>query len=280
MEDFLDTDDTDEGNTKPHLRSRGWFFTLNNPQNWHTNHENFIEVLECSDVFKYIFQLEEGENKTPHFQGVVYYENARSFASMKELHTKVNWRKCKDWKAANKYCCKPEGRLEGPWAKGIKIPKEVGIIKELQPWMADCLSILTGPVDNRAIYWYVDYPGGAGKTSFAKWLCVKKGALYVSGKAADIKFAISKWLESGKEIDIVIFDIPRCNLDYVNYQALEEIKNGIFFSGKYESGMAVFAQPHVICFANERPKVNLLSKDRWRIIELNSDPKIMPDDYL
>jgi hypothetical protein len=55
----------------------------------------------------------------------------------------------------------------------------------------------------------------------------------------------------------------------VNYGAIEQIKNGLLFSGKYEGGQCVFNQPHVIVFANAEPKEEQMSMDRWDIREIS-----------
>ena len=66
-----------------------------------------------------------------------------------------------------------------------------------------------------------------------------------------------------------MLDIPRHQLDYVGYGALEQLKNGMIYSGKYEGGTCLFDNPHVIVFANEPPKIEKMSLDRWKIIDLN-----------
>jgi len=50
---------------------------------------------------------------------------------------------------------------------------------------------------------------------------------------------------------------------------MEELKDGVLFSGKYESKTKIYDIPHVIVFANFLPKENALSKDRLKIIDLN-----------
>jgi len=92
-----------------------------------------------------------------------------------------------------------------------------------------------------------------------------KNALYVSGKGADVKHTVSEWIEKNGEIDIILWDLPRTMEDYVSYSAIEELKNGIFHSGKYESKMVLFNSPHVIIFANFPPRESALSADRWKI---------------
>ena len=51
-----------------------------------------------------------------------------------------------------------------------------------------------------------------------------------------------------------------------------------FFSGKYESGMVRYNKPHVIIFANCRPDIEKLSKDRWKVKCLISEEEA--DDFV
>jgi len=275
--DTVGTDEERAGNTKTaRCRSRCWFLTYNNP----TDEHSFIQTLEFAGVEKFCFQLEKGTEGTLHFQGIIYFENARDFTSVKQISPKIHWEICKSIRKAIKYCCKIDTRVKGPWTKGIDLPKELKLISVFKPWQQDIISLVLTEPDTRSIHWIVDYIGNEGKTSLAKYLCVMHNALYVSGKSTDVKYAVGKWLESGKELKIVIWDVPRTSLDYVSYEAIESVKNGIFFSSKYESRMELFNPPHIICFANKLPNLVALSQDRWKITELNKDPVMMTDDYL
>lgn len=98
-------------------------------------------------------------------------------------------------------------------------------------------------------------------------------AIYVNGKGTDIKAAICEMKEPP---DIVIFGYPRSTEDYISYGALEEIKDGIFFSGKYESRMKIFNPPHVYVFANFRPNEDEMSKDRWIIKNISNNADTVP----
>lgn len=278
MNPKVDTVDTDRGNTKkPDLRSRGWFFTLNNPG----EETHLIEIFEISGCEKFVFQLEVGELGTPHFQGMVYYTNARSFSSMKELNNEIHWEKMKDLRKSIAYCTKIETRIAGPWAKGIKIPKQIKLIDpSTRIWQKDLVAELEVDPDDRTIIWYYDPVGGSGKTALAKWLVIKKRALVVSGKASDIKFAVMKHIEKFGEVSIVCFLFPRTVEEYVSYDAIESLKDGLFFSGKYESGMCAFASPHIICFANFEPDKEKLSLDRWDIRSLSEKKEVSVEQFL
>jgi len=68
---------------------------------------------------------------------------------------------------------------------------------------------------------------------------------------------------------IYFFDCPRSKQgEFIQYDFLEEVKNGYVFSSKYESRNKVFPSPHVVVFMNELPDMTKLSKDRYEIIRL------------
>ena len=57
-------------------------------------------------------------------------------------------------------------------------------------------------------------------------------------------------------------------MDYLSYTGIEEVKNGCFFSQKYESAMVVMPYPTIIVFANEEPCYGKMSQDRWRVQQI------------
>lgn len=109
------------------------------------------------------------------------------------------------------------------------------------------------------------------------------------GKTADILHALAKhysedyqkkmWKSNKgwKPIRVVFMDVPRRQGNKINYNALESLKNGLFFSTKYESGMVRCAVPHIVVFANSPPDEGALSADRWDIHEIK-DVDLAPID--
>ena len=152
--------------------------------------------------------------------------------------------------------CKHSG-----WCKAIfdNKPKQPRVAKDWYEWQAEMLAVIEGEPDSRAIYWIYDAEGNAGKTELAKYLLTNKSAVVLSGKTADI-------LHNYDNQDIAIFDFPRQAEDFVNYAAIEKVKDGCYHSGKYE-GKVVCRDfdIHVICFANFLPDESKLSADRWNI---------------
>lgn len=258
------TDGTAGGNTnspavKEPKKHRNYFFTWNNPD---ISGSKLAQEFNSIDA-KYVFQLEEGENKTRHFQGLIGFKNARSFSAVKSDWPKWHFEPVRKIKAVKDYCSKVKTRLEGPWVKGFTIKKDLKTITNLYKWQQQIISILEQDADDRKIYWLVDRDGNLGKTALCKYICHHYKALYVSGKATDIKYGIVKYLEDEDNLDIVLLDFPRSLEQYVSFDAIESVKNGIFFSSKYESGMCMFNSPHVFCFSNFKPETSALSQDRW-----------------
>ena len=105
-----------------------YLFTWNNPA---LSGDEFADFLKDIDaVTGFVFQLEVGENGTPHFQGYVefskrmYTTGVQSLLApyrMSLLHAKGN-------KAQNyAYCTKEDTRTEGPWTYGTCSPENVKV---------------------------------------------------------------------------------------------------------------------------------------------------------
>lgn len=256
-----------DGNTKI-IRSRAWCFTLNNYDV--KDIDTLINSFDNSS--KYIFQEEKGESGTPHLQGFIYYNNARTFESMKKIHDKVHWERCRNIEASEKYCQKSETNNGQKWVKGYPEPLEIDLGNGLKKWQLKIEEDLKKKPHNRTINWIVDKIGGQGKTTFCKYLCnkYKETCFYLSGKSGDMKHVIATAKTKPK---IILIDYTRSQETYVSYEGMESIKNGIFMSGKYESTQVIYNTPHMYVFSNFDPDETQLSKDRWNILELDENPE-------
>lgn len=248
------------GNTKSRLRMRSYMLTINN---FNKNDELNIKNIESS---KYIYQIEKGESGTEHIQLWIYFENPIEWKTVKSWFPTAHIEKAKSNRHSIEYCSKKETRVRGPYYKNVEIEEEIETISEFKPWQTDLLKKLDEKPDHRKIIWYFDKEGGKGKTDICKWLCVNRDdCLYTGGKANDMKYAITQMKKKPK---IILIDISRSQETCFSYQGVEEIKNGIFFCGKYESQQFIMNRPHVICFANFEPDKKKLSLDRWDIINM------------
>jgi len=259
---------SEEGN------SRGFIIVLNNPTKTPVE---FMNSMKRYGVKRMIFQLERGEqNGVPHYQGFIYFRNPR-YKKAVSKHLKI-W--CKpadnDW-AVQTYSKKERTKEEGPWGYGYKEFREpedaIEVITELRPWQQEIVDIVQTKADSRTVHWYWEPVGNVGKSALTKYLAVVHDALIVQGKASDIKCAIALMIAEGKKAPrTVVFDLVRSQENFVSYQAIEEVKNGCFFNGKYKSGMVLQNHPHVIIFANFPPEMCRLSLDRWHVVQIDNQP--------
>lgn len=262
------------GNTKPNSRGKRWCFTLN-----HYSEEEYIDILErCYDTLSckfYIVGKEMSQNGTPHLQGYIEFHKRKEFNSIKKWNERIHWEKAKGNEEQNfEYCSK-----EGDYVTNIKkrISRKERLLKkrysniEWKSWQQEIIDILETEPDSRSIHWYYDRKGNTGKTFLVKYLACKYDIVIADGKKDNVFNQIKTFLDNHEEdedIKIVLLDIPRSSLGYINYNVIEKVKDGILYSGKYEGGLCVYDNPHVIIFANEPPNTYELSEDRWIIREI------------
>ena len=73
--------------------------------------------------------------------------------------------------------------------------------------------------------------------------------------------------------DIFLFDVGKAKTeDDMNYELIEQFKNGRTLAGKFDSKEMKFHTPNIIIvFSNEMPDVDKLSKDRWKIFQIRNE---------
>lgn len=103
-------------------RSRNWFFTLNNYK---------LEEIDDFKIGNYVFQEETGENGTPHLQGSLFFDNAKTFSQMKKINGRCKWMVCGNKNRCIRYCSKEETRSGQGWSniKGVKFSTKKEKIK-------------------------------------------------------------------------------------------------------------------------------------------------------
>lgn len=245
-----------------------WFFTLNN-----YTYDNIINLHEKFQVLTewFIFQEEIGESGTEHLQGTIKLKSkGRPFELFPDIQ--IHWEKTNSVKNAIEYCSKEKSR-NGKIYTNLMLPKPLKLLDEasLYPWQKEILDLCLTEPDDRTIHWFWSLKGCNGKTTLAKLLCARYGALCISGKGTDCKHGIVSYIEQKKTAPIIIImNIARCT-EHISYEAIENVKDGLFFSGKYESTMCIFNNPHVIIFANQPPCGSKMTDDKWCIRNLDED---------
>lgn len=266
------------GNTKSHrlkqTQAKRWVFTLN----------NYTEVDEASILefilkysADYVIGKEMGENNTPHLQGFVLFNNKIDFNVLKKLNQKIHWEVMKGSVKQNISYCTKDGNFKTNLKSLLdphKLYKE-NLCKEMEErkfydWQQNIIQICESDPDDRTINWIYDENGCKGKSYLCKYLLCKYNCIISDGKKGDVFNQVLNFFQNNDPSlkTIVLLDVPRHNVEYINYGVLESLKNGLIYSGKYEGGVVCFKPPHVFVFANELPDLSKFSKDRWNIITL------------
>lgn len=136
---------------------------------------------------------------------------------------------------------------------------------ELRTWQLELENLLLCEPNDRSIMFYVDREGGKGKSWFMRYLITAypdRVQLLSVGKRDDIAHAVDE------SKDIFLFSVPRNGMQFFNYTSIEQIKDRVVFSPKYDSSTKVLTKvPHVVVFSNEMPDLTALTEDRFHIVE-------------
>lgn len=254
--------------------SKRWCFTYNNyPNDW------VAQMAQGLDGSQWI-GVPELYTDTDHIQGYVEFPTKVRPIGYKGFPKEIHWgdeygKPCRGTRADNVgYCTKGPGNIPFSYTVGmegnLRIPRTLTFPVMDKWWQLQVLSLIKETPDDRKIYWYWG-EGNIGKTTFCKYLVVKHKAIVVSGKGADVRNAVCTYLkDTGMHPDLVVFPIPKSyNTEYLSYEALENVKDMLFYSGKYEGGQVAGPSPHLIVFANEPPDESKLWNDRWEVFEID-----------
>lgn len=274
------------GNTRPltrkktsmkRVRGRKWCLTLNNYEE-----EEMAQIHKALEgwMSKWIIGEEVGESGTPHLQIYFQVKNPISCSSIKKLNDRLHIEKAKGNLKQNYEYCKKEGKyktninevdfLSPQEREDLLILEEEYKGVKWKNFQKEVLSRVGGKVNGRKIYWYYEEVGNVGKSFVSKFLSIKfkEGLICGNGKMADIFNQVNSNIAKGIFPKIILVDIPRDSINYFNYGAMEKLKDGFFYSGKYEGGICRFRKPHIIIFSNDEPEYSKMSDDRYVVRKL------------
>jgi len=251
-----------------------WRFTHNNyletdPEKW----LKFFETMKCE---KYAFQEEIAPTTgTPHLQGYFEHPSKIRMSALIKKWPGVHWDRCDFPEEAWEYAHKSDTRKVGGGSWHIPYTEELILVDETKLWHCQQIAydLLMGPRDDRTINWFVDLKGKSGKTSLMKMMVAKYKFLFITGgKGNDILNHVANKINSKKfNTKALILNFPRCVEGKVSYNSIEQIKDGIFTSGKYEGQDVIVNSPTIVILANWAPDKSKFSDDRWRIYHINEN---------
>ena len=150
-------------------------------------------------------------------------------------------------------------------------------VVQLKPWQESLLEYVQKPCD-REIFWVVGKEGNEGKSWFQKYVKSWLGARKVV-TGIDIKANNASIFQALRKCPIVTADIFLFNIgkskkkfEVINYDALENMKDGEAFASKYDSQQLKIRVPNVVMvFSNSPPNISQLAKVRFEVFHIIND---------
>lgn len=242
-----------------------WCFTLNN---YSENEYNDLLNFSTNSAKVWIIGKEIGENKTPHLQGYINLKTRTRLTALKKINNRTHWEITKGSEEQNlKYCSK-----DGDYKTNALIKREPKIITNLYDWQSEMENILLNEHNDRTVHWICDRKGCTGKTQFLKYMVYNHKCIFTNGgKRNDIMNLLynqQKYLQSANPA-IIIWNLPRdINKDFISYEAIENIKDGLICNNKFECGSFIMDSPNILIMGNQLPDLKKLTSDRWKIYEI------------
>ena len=144
----------------------------------------------------------------------------------------------------------------------------------LHPWQQELLEKINEKSD-RQIFWIVGKKTNEGKSYFQKYVKAMHGTnrvatgINLKTKSANICQSLRK--HSLATVDIFLFNLGKSkkNFENVNYEMLEDLKDGDAFAEKYDSQKLKIKTPNVVMvFSNHFPETEELAVDRWKLFSI------------
>ena len=149
---------------------------------------------------------------------------------------------------------------------------------ELRPWQKDLMKLMNEPT-KRQVIWIKGRAGNEGKSWMQEYIQSYYGTKRVVRLAAKNKTSNIAQVLRKRQLattDIFMFNDARSkNQETVNYEMLENIKDGQAEASKYNSEIIKFRTPNiVVVFSNENPERKELSSDRWNVFKIDTEMEL------
>lgn len=229
-----------------------------NPERESIEEVKILQWIIKNDIHKWIVAKETGTFGYTHWQ--VRMRTQYNFEQMKAFFPKAHIEEASE----NDEYERKDGNFICSDDNVQKLRCRYGELRESQRRILNNLSTQS----DRQLDVVVDKEGNTGKSWLCRYLFEHRRGFYVppiiSNPQSLIQFVASGY--NGEEI--IIVDIPR-STKWNNglYVALETIKDGLVFDGRYRAKTRNIYGANVLIMCNTKPNVSKLSADRWRLFD-------------
>lgn len=214
-----------------------------------------LQWMIDNDIHKWIIAKETGNDGYKHWQ--VRMNTRYDFARLKQEFPKAHIEQASD---VYEY-----ERKEGNYLTSEDGPGQLETrFGELRPYQRDILHNLDSQGD-REVDVIID-DGNTGKSWLARYLYQRGDGFFVPPTITDAKTIIQYVANGYRGERIIVIDIAR-STKWTNslYVAIETVKDGLVYDARYKTTIRDIHGCKVLVFCNVCPKLDKLSRDRWRL---------------
>ena len=181
------------------------------------------------------------------------------------------------------YTCKIDTQIKGPWSDRdepeIPMPRQLKHIKELFPWQQEIIDRSKYCWDSRKINILYDEVGCSGKSTLVTWCKIKKilnckTVPCILNSFLDLNQAVMSQPVGGLYFIDMPRSLPKNKLN--EFMAfIETLKSGYVYDTRYKYTERFFDSPAVWIFCNIKLPLEMLSRDRWKIYNINENKELV-----
>lgn len=270
-----------------------WDFTLNQDQKGDILEPEKVTARLQEKCKRWGCQLEMS-NQTGyiHYQGRVSLKDKQRLSTVGDhllpgwsgVHFSRTSKACASGDNFYNYVMKLDTCVAGPWCD--KDPEfeewpEDWLPEPLEnrPWQDFITNSLTDRANRRTINFVWDPTGGSGKSTLYAMARKKIGnrafRLDTHLPVREMCLSFTNYiLEMPKKIRLtkataIFVDMPRSGIeDKKLWYTLELIKSGEMTETRYSTKRVTFMKPHIWVFANWKPELKALTRDRWNLYKM------------
>lgn len=216
-----------------------------------------------NDIHKWIIAKETGNDGYKHWQ--VRMNTRYTFETLKQAFPKAHIEEASD---VYDYERKEGNYLTSEDGIG-QLQTRFGDLRDNQKRILDNVSTQS----DREIDVIIDPYGNTGKTWLTRYLYQRGLGFYVPPTIADARALIQYVANGYTNEPIVVIDIAR-STKWTNslYVAVETVKDGLVYDARYKTTVRDIHGCKVLVTCNVCPKLDKLSRDRWRLFDANGTP--------
>lgn len=222
-----------------------------------------LQFMLDHDIHKWIIAEEVGNQGLKHWQ--VRIQTSLSFNDLKTVFPNAHIEKCSDtWDYERK-----EGKFYTSEDTIEIMQCRYATLRENQRKIIERVM----QQSDRGITVVIDSNGNTGKSYLCRHLYEIGRAFYcpptLSSTQSIIQFIASGYTRES----IIVIDIPRSAKWSADlYTAIECIKDGMIYDGRYSTKIRDIFGVKVLVLTNTKPKLDRLSLDRWELLDERGEP--------